>query len=205
MVWFIKLVEADIVVDPFVIPSHWSRVFALDFGWTNQTAALFAAIDRDNDVMYLVAEYYVSERTPQQHAFQLKRMGAGKMHGVYDPAGNQSSQSTGGNIANLYREAGITNLSKANNSKEEGIMRVLQDFQNGKLKIFSNLTYTLKELRSYSRDNQGRVKKGNDHLMDCLRYLIMSGKGVASYYHEVKNVSRLTRIINHSNGSWMAF
>ncbi|WP_011178447.1 terminase large subunit domain-containing protein [Caedibacter taeniospiralis] len=171
--------EVAVVVNPFVIPKHWGRVFGLDFGWINPTAALFAVIDRDNDVMYLTGEYYVSERTPQQHVYELKKLGADKINGVYDPAGEQSSQRDGGDLAQLYRDSGLRYLYKADNAKEEGIMKVLQRFQNGKLKIFNTLNNTLKEFRMYSRDEKGHVKKGNDHLMDCLRYIVMSGERLA--------------------------
>jgi hypothetical protein len=51
--------------------------------------------------------------------------------------------------------------------------------QNGQLKLFSSLSQSLKELRIYGRDENGIVRKGNDHLMDCLRYVVMSGLGVA--------------------------
>ncbi|WP_440682122.1 terminase large subunit domain-containing protein [Cysteiniphilum halobium] len=171
--------ETGITVAPFDIPKHWARVYGLDFGWTNPTAALFAAIDRDSDVVYLIGEYYVSERTPQQHAHNLIQMNAANMVGVYDPAGEQASQRDGGDLATLYRQSGLKYLIKANNAKEEGVMAVLQRFQSSKLKIFNTLTHTLKELRMYNRDEQGKIKKGNDHLMDCLRYLIMSGLRIA--------------------------
>ncbi len=172
--------EKGFTVNPFDIPKHWSRVYGLDFGWTNPTAALFAAIDRDSDVLYLIGEYYVAERTPQQHANSLLAMGAATIHGVYDPAGEQASQRDGGDLATLYRQSGLRYLTKANNAKEEGVMEVLQRFQNSKLKIFSSLTQTLKELRMYHRDEQGKIKKGNDHLMDCLRYIVMSGLRIAA-------------------------
>jgi len=183
--------ETGITVAPFDIPKHWARVYGLDFGWTNPTAALFAAIDRDSDVVYLIGEYYVAERTPQQHAHNLIQMNAANMVGVYDPAGEQASQRDGGDLATLYRQSGLKYLTKANNAKEEGVMAVLQRFQSSKLKIFSTLTHTLKELRMYNRDEQGKIKKGNDHLMDCLRYLIMSGLRIAGnqqpYDNDVDN------------------
>lgn len=53
-------------------------------------------------------------------------------------------------------------------------MATLQLFQNRKIKIFSKLTETLRELASYSRSPKGIVKR-NDHLMDALRYIVLSG------------------------------
>ena len=193
-----------ITVNPFPIPEHWAKVYALDFGWTNPTAALFAAYDKDSDVVYLTAEYYVAERTPQQHAHQLMQMGASNMHGVYDPAGEQASQRDGGDLATLYRQSGLRNLTKANNVKEEGVMKVAQRFQNSQLKIFNNLRHTLRELAKYCRDEQGKIHKGDDHLMDCMRYLVMSGLSVASNHIERERLYRQQIPMGQNRYDWMA-
>ena len=193
-----------ITVPPFQIPEHWARVYALDFGWTNPTAALFAAYDRDSDVVYLTAEYYVAERTPQQHAHQLMQMGAANIHGVYDPAGEQASQRDGGDLATLYRQSGLRYLSKADNAKEEGVMKVAQRFQNSQLKIFNNLRNTQRELAKYCREENGKIKKGDDHLMDAMRYLIMSGLTVASNEIERERLYQNQSPAGQNSYDWMA-
>jgi hypothetical protein len=47
---------------------------------------------------------------------------------------------------------------------------------SGKLKVFRSLGNFLSEFRLYRRDQDGKVVKDHDHLMDCLRYLVMSGR-----------------------------
>lgn len=196
------IAEETFVVNPFLIPEYWSKVYAIDFGWTAPTAVMFGAYDRDNDIVYLYAEYYQAERTPQQHAVNLCNMGASTMHGVYDPAGEQKSQKDGGDIVSLYRQSGLHHMSKANNAKEEGVMKVLQRFQNSKIKVFSTMTQTLREFRMHARDEKGDIKKGNDHLMDCMRYLVMSGLYAASAeYQDLLQSSY--RKVNYSANSWM--
>lgn len=170
--------ESLITCAPFEIPEFWPRVFGLDFGWKDPTAALFAAHDRDNDVVYIYGEYAASELTPQHHARELMKQGADWMFGVYDPAGNQTNQKDGSKLADLYRESGIKRLSKADNAREASILKVLQRMQNNKLYIFNTLHKTLRELRMYARKD-GLIKDGNDHLMDCLRYIIASGLSLA--------------------------
>jgi phage terminase large subunit-like protein len=171
--------ESMLLCDPFEIPKHWPRVFGLDFGWSNPTATLFAAHDRDNDVVYFYAEYAVSERTPQHHANELLKFGVNWMPGVYDPAGRNSQQADGKTLVGLYQEAGLRNLSPANNSKEEGILKVLQRMQAGQIKIFNTLAKTRSEFRKYARDEDGIPNKKDDHLMDAMRYIVMSGLGIA--------------------------
>jgi hypothetical protein len=171
--------ESAIICDPFEIPEFWPRVYGLDFGWTAPTAALFAAHDRDNDVIYFYREYALAELTPQQHATNLLKLEADWMPGVFDPSGLQSSVKDGDKLAQVYHDVGLNYLYKADNAKEAGIAKTLTRMQNGQLKLFSSLSQTLKELRIYGRDENGIVRKGNDHLMDCMRYVVMSGLSVA--------------------------
>jgi hypothetical protein len=49
----------------------------------------------------------------------------------------------------------------------------------GQLKIFNTMTNTRNEMRLYRRNDKGEIIKENDHLMDALRYNVMSGRAVA--------------------------
>lgn len=172
--------EGNVFITPFEIPDYWPRVYGIDFGWNpSPTAVLFGAYDRDNDILYLYGEYTNKELTPEQHATYLLQRGCAWMPGVYDPAGRISGQKDGENLVTLYRRAGMRYLTKANNSKELGIQKTLQRLQNGQLKIFDNLVQTRSEYTTYARDEGGIPHKYNDHLMDCMRYLVMSGLPIA--------------------------
>ena len=171
-----------------------------------QTCALpiFAAHDRDTDVVYFYAEHYVKERTPDQHAFALQSSGIHWIPGVYDPAGKISRQGDGEKVVNLFTKAGFKYLSPAKNSKEEGILKVLQRMQNGKLKIFNTLKNTISELRMYARDEDGIPNDYDDHLMDCMRYIIISGLGIARAKEERKLPFKNPYSPGYSSGgSWM--
>lgn len=170
--------ESMLLYDPFEFPDYWPRVYGVDFGW-NHPGFLFMAHDRDNNCLYFYAENSVPERTPEQHARALASFGIDWMPGVYDPAGKGSQQGDGKKPLSLYRQAGFNNLHKANNSKEEGILKVLQMMQAGQIKICTTLIKTRSELRKYARDEDGIPNKKDDHLMDCMRYIVMSGLSVA--------------------------
>ena len=43
------------------------------------------------------------------------------------------------------------------------------------MKVFSSLKNWLDEFRLYHRDENGKIVKTRDHLMDATRYLVMSG------------------------------
>ena len=170
--------ESLIICEPFEIPDYWPRVYGIDFGW-NHPAFLFAAHDRDNNTWYFYSEYSVPQRTPDGHASALQSFGINWIPAVYDPAGKSSQTGDGQKPLKLYREAGFKNLFAANNSKEEGLLKTLQMMKSSQIKIFSTLGKTRSELRKYIRDEDGIPNKKDDHFMDCMRYIVMSGGGVA--------------------------
>ena len=168
--------ETDILVSPFQIPDHWPRVYALDVGW-NRTAALWGAWNREQDIMYLYDEYYRAQAEPPIHAEAIKRRG-NWIRGVIDPASRGRSQNDGLRLIDLYMDQGLS-LYIADNAVEAGIYDVWTRLSTGRLKVFRTLQNWLKEYRIYRRDDKGKVVKKDDHLMDCLRYLVRSGMQVS--------------------------
>ncbi len=61
--------ESEITVPDMEIPVHWARGYGLDVGW-NRTAAIFGALNRDDDVIYLYSEHYRGQAEPSVHANQ---------------------------------------------------------------------------------------------------------------------------------------
>jgi Terminase RNaseH-like domain len=164
--------EDDFVVDDFPIPDHWFRAYGLDVG-IRRTAAIWAAHDRDADIVYLTSEHYAGDSIPALHAEAIKARGEW-IPGVVDPAARGRSANDGERLVDLYRRAGL-DLEYANNSVEAGIYAIRQRLIAGKLKVFRSLVNWLAEYRLYRRDENGKVVKEKDHAMDSSRYLIMSG------------------------------
>lgn len=168
--------EESISCQPFPIPAHWPQGFGVDFGWTNPTARVNVAWDRDNDVIYVTGVYKVPEMTTKQHAMAWEQSRWDWMQGVCDPAGQAASQKDGESLIAKYREAGVK-LFTADNSVEAGIQEVLQRMNSGRFKVFAHLEEWWHEFRLYRRvpegTNAGRVVKKDDHLMDATRYVVM--------------------------------
>jgi hypothetical protein len=159
----------DILVDPFVIPSHYKHMYALDVGW-NRTACLWAAVNPDDGTIYIYSEHYQAETLPELHAASIKSRGDW-MFGVIDPASRGRSQIDGKKLIDIYKKCGLK-ITEANNEVESGIYNTWQLFELGKLKIFRNLKNFQKEYMIYRRDDNGKIIKQNDHLCDCLRYIV---------------------------------
>jgi len=195
-----QIPESLFVTMPFEIPEHWHRCYGLDVGWNAPTAAAFIAIDRDNDTIYVCGEYSANERTPSQHSYYLKQMGADWMPGACDPAADNANQSSGESCFELYTEYkhGIQlDLTKSTSKKKEFVVTEVYDrIRDGKLKVFSTCQKFLAEWRMYSRDDKGKIMKGNDHLMNAFEYAILDGVNLARNriqyrLHKENNYSRV--------------
>jgi hypothetical protein len=168
--------ETEIVCDAFVIPKFWPRCYALDVGW-NRTAALWGAWDQDQDIVYLYSEYYRGQAEPAIHAQAIRSRGPW-IPGVIDPAARGRQQDDGEKLIDQYVDLGLS-IGAAQNTVESGIYEVWSRLSTGRLKVFRGLQNWLMEFRLYRRDEKGKIVKENDHLMDCGRYLIMTGLQIA--------------------------
>jgi len=164
--------ESDIVVTGFEIPKHWPRCFGMDVGW-NRTAALWGAYDRETSTLYVYDEYYRGQAEPSVHAAAISNRGKW-VPGVIDPASRGRMQSDGTQLLSLYQNLGL-DIEVADNAREAGIYQVWERLRQGRLKVFRGCSNTLSEYRLYRRDEKGLIVKKNDHLMDALRYMVMSG------------------------------
>ena len=163
--------ESEIAVDPFEIPAHWPRLYGMDVGW-NRTAALWLAQDPESRKLYAYADHYFAHSEPSENARAIRALGEW-IPGVIDPAARSRSQADGTQLIVKYRELGLR-LAPAKNAVDAGLLTVWELLQGNRLKIFKSLADFWQEFRLYHRDERGRVVKGKDHLMDCLRYAVMS-------------------------------
>lgn len=176
-VWPILL--DDILVDPFDIPAHWPRAYALDPGW-NRTAALWGAHDKRSDCLYCYTEHYRGAVEPSIHATAIKARGDW-IPGVIDPASRGRDQMSGLQIIQVYLDLGLR-LTPANNRKvgpDGGLQAVYERLSTGRLKVFRTLMNWQAEYQNYHRDENGKLVEEDDHLMAATRYLVMSGLQVA--------------------------
>jgi hypothetical protein len=132
--------------------------------------AIWGAQDNESGILYLYSEHYRAHDEPHIHVEAIKQRGAW-IPGVIDPASRGRSQRDGSQLLDLYRKVGL-DLEPAINAVEAGIYACEQLMYAGRLKVFTSLSNWYSEFRMYRRDQEGRIVKEFDHLMDAFRYLI---------------------------------
>ena len=221
--------QSQLFVPKFTPPAHWPRFFSLDVGW-KWTAALWftkamaplveegskeSQEERDASQAWTTGRYYVYDEykrgklEPFQHAIEIKARGD-HLPGVIDPASNHPSKMDGRQILRAYRSLGLQ-LTPANRSVPGGILNVTNMMNDESLKVCSNCTEFRREYRTYRRDKDHNIVKKNDHLMDCLRYGVMSGlvllySGVKEPGDDAKKLREKNRRqlgIAMREGAWM--
>ena len=168
--------EEDILVKPFQIPAWWPKSFGMDVGW-NRTACIWGAIDPDTKITYLYSEHYMGKEMPAAHAVAIKARGKWIV-GAIDPRADSRNVVDGSRLIDIYENEDLR-LIPADNSVEAGLLKVRQLLEAGLLKVFNNLNNWRNEYRIYRKDDNGKIVKQNDHLMDAMRYLIMTGMDYA--------------------------
>jgi len=194
--------ESDFTVDPFEIPEHWPRCYGFDVGW-NKTAVVWGAWDRETDTVFIYSEHYRGQAEPSLHADAIRARGEW-IPGVIDPASRGRSQTDGKQLFQMYIDLGL-DLDVGLNAVEAGIYEVWQRLSTGRLKIMRSLSSLLSEIRLYRRDEKGRIVKENDHALDALRYLIMSGldRAKTKPKEKPKDFDPMGGI-GHSSTDWMS-
>lgn len=171
------------VIEPFIIPEHWKKYRAIDYG-LDCLACVWVAVDELNNY-YVYREYGEPDRIISDGAKDIIELSKGE-YIQYTVAPSDiwaRSQETAKSKADIFRENGLP-LIKGNNNRETGWL-ALKDLlkvydtddskRESRLKIFSSCVQLIEYLPSLQRD----AKKPTDcmtephnitHLPDALRY-----------------------------------
>lgn len=193
--------ESFITVPDMEIPSHWARAFALDASPLRK-ASIHAAHDRESGVIYIYAVWKRERVEPAVHAEAIKALGDW-IPGVGDASG-MVADSDRRRYIDVYRTMGL-DLELATKGVESGIQRTWVALSQGGLKVFESCRQWFDEFRLYRRDEQGRIVKDNDDLLDCTQYLISSGvnRMITKPVAPLPNEEEFPYRDYHGHGTWM--
>ena len=173
--------EKEHIINPAYLPIVYKRIGAIDPAISGITGVLKCAIDEKGDLI-IYEEYYEANQRVSEIAQSIKE---DDIRWYIDPSSSASTIRKEGKLYSLYDEYFDNGIrpDPAEHDVEAGINRVGEYFKQGKLKIFSSCTNLIYELERYhwaeeketvSGMMKARPYKKNDHLCDCLRYLVMS-------------------------------
>lgn len=178
------------VIDPVALDPTWPRYRAIDPGWHNPTACLWGCLSPEG-ILYLYREHYRSGWTVPQHAQYIKGCSGREEYEwtVIDPSAFSQTLATQRSVASQFTDMGVICVP-GDNDVEDGIAEVnewLRPKDNGapNIQVFRNLRETIREIEGYRfevqtpeqasrRDPREKPVKKDDHLMDAMRYLVMS-------------------------------
>ncbi len=165
--------ESEFAIDPFGIPPNWKRIFPMEVRF-NDVAALWVACPPKDDVFYVYDLYCERGAEPGIHAARILSRGKW-IPGLLDPMANGRSRDDGLELQQIYRDLGL-DLGTVPDSEQSGVLAVMERMTSGRLKVFRTLERFFQEYRLYRHDEHGHVVKQNDLLMNCLRYVCVSGR-----------------------------
>ena len=166
----------EVSVKRFEIPKTWKKFAGMDVG--SKTAVTWYAVSPDNGVIYCYHEYYREGELPSIHVQGMAPLGTWIPIAI-DSAAHQRSQTDGERLFEMYNELGLQ-LHNADKSVETGLYLVWELLATHRLKFFDDLRYTKEEFLIYHKDEKGKVVKQRDHLMDTVRYAMMTGRDLAT-------------------------
>lgn len=144
----------------------------VDFGYTNPAAVVKIGIDYDN-TFWVESESYKTQQTDEQIA---ETVASFKPNIVYpDPEAPEKVQTLRTKGLNVH------DVIKGKDSIRTGIDKVRELFKQGRLRINANCVNLIWELETYhypdrmpGKNEYENPEKENDHLVDALRYALMT-------------------------------
>mgnify|MGYP001568427402 CR=1 FL=1 len=198
------------VVKPFEISVHWKRFRSYDHGYAKPAACGWYALDGDGRV-YKYRELYVTGLTVDQIALEVTRLSGDERYdySVADPSIFANigyvDKYGGQTIAETFAHNGVQWLP-ASNRRVDGwnlVHQYLYWDENKKpmLQVFDTCYNTIRTIPSLIHDErkpEDLDTNGDDHVVDNIRYLLMS-------LHERKSpkvLSETERLFNEMKRSY---
>lgn len=168
------------IIDPPVIPDHWTRWRALDWGFAAPWCCLWFARDPDNGRVIVYREAYRAGLTVPQQARYMVDMSPERIQISYaDPAlwGRKTYEDIVITTAQEYANNGII-LQRADNARQQGkqkIHQLLANLPDGKpgLLVSRQCEHLIEQMETIivdEDDPEDVDTDQEDHAYDALRY-----------------------------------
>lgn len=172
------IAEEDVTCAPFPIPPHFRVIDGMDFGFDHPQSQLQLVHDTENETFYVTRAWKKSQVSPIE-AWGATKTWAADVPTAWPLDGLQTEKGSGKQQKAYYVEAGFKLLPAhatwpdGSNGVEAGLFEIRDLMLKGKFKIFAGLRDLLDEFLQYHRDDNGKIAKVRDDLLDAMRYAYM--------------------------------
>ena len=160
------------------LPSHWPKLWSLDFGIGHPFAAVLNAWDRDADCIHVIHAIRMKDARPIDHARAMKPFGL-DIPVAWPRDGTNREAGSGTPLARLYKNEGLRMVSDyatfpdGSISTEAGVQEMYDRMTTGRYKVAKHLKEWWEEFRVYHRKD-GQIVKLQDDLMSASRVGVMA-------------------------------
>lgn len=166
---FLALDEAEQKAKNYVFKDDVKSAFGLDFGYTNDPAALFCGfIDVKNKKLYVYDEMYAAGLSNERIFKEVQSMGYAKEHIIADSAEPKS----------IDQLRGLGMKVKGAEKGKDSVNHGIQYIQDYEIIVHPRCVNFLTEISNYTWDKDKLGNKLNrpiddfNHLMDAMRYAL---------------------------------
>lgn len=165
-------------IQPIECPDHWWIIDGMDFGFDHPQAHIQLWWDKDEDIFYLARAWKKSKVLPTA-AWSAVKQWAEKVPTAWPMDGLQHEKGSGKQQKSYYESEGFNMLSDhatwegGGVGVEAGIVELYRLMEDGRLKVFSHLFDFFDEMINYHRDENGKIVKIGEDLLDAVRYAYM--------------------------------
>jgi len=180
--------EDQIMITPIELPDHWPRIASSDFGGTSAkahpSAASWAAIDEDNDVIYIYDAFKMFSN--KRHEVAARMITRPQWIPMMYPHDGEKEVEGGGTVAGEYRKFGVnmfhTHITNEDEEKGEGkggikiqpqLVEMNSRFADRRLRIFNTLPEVWEEIKNFhtvkTSDGKAKIVDRDDDLIATIR------------------------------------
>lgn len=178
--YFTEFDKEKHVVIPFSIPEGWRKIRGLDYGNVNPSGVLWIAIDYDGKA-HVYREFYEKGHTYDSLAKRVKDITPNTEKIDYTMADTSMfarTEDTGKYGQDIMAE-NFLEISPANKDRIAGWNLIREYLKNNMLVIFDTCVNLIRTLPAAvhnepPKDVEDLQKSDDDHLLDALRYALMS-------------------------------
>jgi len=162
---------------PFDIPPGWTRIRAIDFGFTNPFACLWGALDEDGR-LYIYRERYQTQTLISEHAEKIKKLSENE-NTYFTVSDHDAGERAELHSRGVPTRAAVKDVANGIQAVKDRLK--VQPDGRPRLLVSADCKNLISEFYEYVWEppKDGRAakeapRKEHDHALDALRYLCMA-------------------------------